>query len=246
MQAAVIVLAAGQGRRMGAGMNKIFLELAGEPVLLHSLRVFEQAAEVSQIVVAAAADEVAQIQALVDKAGITKAKTVVEGGSTRLRSVAAALPYVSCTAELVAIHDGARPLLTEEDFAAVLAAAARPDVVGAILAAPVTDTIKTAAKAGDVATGDVVGRIAGSLDRELLWRALTPQVFAIEPLLAAYSRLDKDFTDDAALLAAAGGEVLIVRGSEENIKITTPMDLKLAELILQDRRERGAKQEVAK
>lgn len=238
MQAAVIVLAAGQGRRMGAGMNKIFLDLAGEAVLLHSLRVFEQAAEVGQIVVAAAADEVEQIQAAISAAGITKAKTVVEGGSTRLRSVAAALPYVSCTAKFVAIHDGARPLLSAEDFASVLAAAKAPDVVGAILAAPVTDTIKAVANVRETAPGEVVGKIAGSPERELLWRALTPQVFAIEPLLAAYSRLDKDFTDDAALLAADGGEVVIVRGSEENIKITTPMDLKLAELILQDRKSR--------
>lgn len=232
MQTAVIVLAAGQGRRMGADRNKIFLELAGRPVLVHSLEVFEQAQEVSQIVVAAAADEVAQIQALIKQAGITKAKTVVEGGSTRLRSVAAALPYVSCTADFVAIHDGARPLLSPADLARVLAAADTPGVVGAILAAPVTDTIKTVLAAE---SGDVVGPIAASPDREKLWRALTPQVFAIEPLLAAYSRLDKDFTDDAALLAADGGRVLMVRGSEENIKITTPMDLKLAELILQAR-----------
>lgn len=238
MQAAVIVLAAGQGRRMGAGMNKIFLDLAGEAVLLHSLRVFEQAPEVGQIVVAAAADEVEQIQTAISAAGITKAKTVVEGGSTRLRSVAAALPYVSCTAKFVAIHDGARPLLSAEDFASVLAAAKAPDVVGAILAAPVTDTIKAVANVRETAPGEVVGKIAGSPERELLWRALTPQVFAIESLLAAYSRLDKDFTDDAALLAADGGEVVIVRGSEENIKITTPMDLKLAELILQDRKSR--------
>lgn len=236
MQAAVIVLAAGQGRRMGAGKNKIFLELAGEPVLLHSLRVFEQAADVCQIVVAAAADELEQIQAMIKAAGITKAKTVVPGGSTRLRSVAAALPYVSCTAQFVAIHDGARPLLAADDFAAVLAAAADPGVVGAILAAPVTDTIKTVAAANAVAQGAVVGVIAASPERELLWRALTPQVFAIDPLLDAYSRLDKDFTDDAALLAANGGRVLMVRGSEENIKVTTPMDLKLAELILQDRK----------
>lgn len=235
MQAAVIVLAAGAGRRMGADRNKIFLDLAGEPVLLHSLRVFERAADVAQIIVAAAPGEVAKVSALIERGGLAKAKTVVEGGSTRLRSVAAALPYVSCTADLVAIHDGARPLLSDDDFAGVLRAAVAPDVVGAILAAPVTDTIKTVAQPADVARGELVGRIAGSLERDLLWRALTPQVFAIEPLLAAYSRMNKDFTDDAALLAADGGEVAIVRGSEENIKITTPLDLKLAELILQER-----------
>ncbi len=238
MQTAVIVLAAGMGRRMGADKNKIFLNLAGEPVLLHSLRVFEQTPEVCQIVVAAAKDEIEQINGLLAAGGITKAKTVVQGGSTRLRSVAAALPYVSCTAKLVAVHDGARPLLTAADFLAVLRAAAQPGVVGAILAAPVTDTIKTAAKVSAAERGEVVAEIAGSLNRELLWRALTPQVFAIEPMIDAYSCLDKDFTDDAALLAANGGKVAIVRGSEENIKITTPIDLKLAELILQEREKR--------
>lgn len=238
MQAAVIVLAAGQGRRMGAAVNKVFLELAGEPVLLRSLRVFQQTAAVTQIVVAAAPGEADKVSALLAAGGITKAKTVVEGGSTRLRSVAAALPYVSCTADLVAVHDGARPLVSAADFQAVLAAAADPGVVGAILAAPVTDTIKTIARPAEAKPGEVIANIAGSPERELLWRALTPQVFAIEPLLEAYSRLDKDFTDDAALLAAAGGEIALVWGSEENIKITTPLDLRLAELILQEREAR--------
>lgn len=234
MQVAVVVLAAGQGRRMGAGMNKVFLPLGGEPVLLHSLRIFQEAPQVAQIVVAAAAGEVRQVKDLLAAGGITKAKTVVEGGSTRLRSVAAALPHIGVQTDFVAIHDGARPLLTSTDFKSVLAAAATPGVAGAILAAPVTDTIKTLAAAPAKGRGEVLGRIAGSLQRELLWRALTPQVFAVEPLLEAYSTLDKDFTDDAALLAAAGGEVALVWGSEENIKITTPLDLRLAELILQE------------
>ncbi len=235
MRVAVVVLAAGQGRRMGAGFNKIFLPLNGEPVLLHSLRIFQETPQVSQIVVAAAAGEVRQVKELLAAGGITKAATVVEGGSTRLRSVAAALPHIGVQTDLVAIHDGARPLLAAADLKAVLAAAATPGVAGAILAAPVTDTIKTLAAAPTKGRGEVLGLISGSPQRELLWRALTPQVFAVEPLLEAYSTLDKDFTDDAALLAAAGGEVALVWGSEENIKITTPLDLRLAELILQER-----------
>lgn len=235
MQTAVVVLAAGQGRRMAAGVNKIFLDLAGAPVLLHSLRVFQQSPDVCQIVVAAARGEVERVSAMVREGGITKAKTVVEGGSTRLRSVAAALPHISCTADLVAVHDGARPLIEAEDLRAVLAAAQMPQVAGAILAAPVTDTIKTVEAADKHKRGEVVANIAGSLNRELLWRALTPQVFAMEPLLEAYSCLDKDFTDDAALLAEAGQKIALVWGSEENIKITTPLDLRLAELILRER-----------
>lgn len=154
-----------------------------------------------------------------------------------MRSVAAALPYISCTADLVAVHDAARPLLGQADWQAVLAAAARPDYLGAILAAPVTDTIKLLPKAvAQAEPGRLLGPIEGSPPRELLWRALTPQVFAIEPFIEAYSRMDKDFTDDAALLAASvRGQVALVSGSADNIKITTPRDLQLAELILAEK-----------
>lgn len=239
MQVTVVVLAAGQGRRMGAGINKIFLELGGKPVLAHSLQLFERLEQVSQIIVVAAAGEQQQIQQLIADYGIGKAGIVVEGGSTRLRSVAAALPYISCKAELVAVHDGARPLLEEADFLAVVRAAAAPGVSGAILAAPVTDTIKTVCLQADAAC-DVVGIVDGTLQRERLWRAMTPQVFAIEPFIEAYSSLNKDFTDDAALLEAGGAQVALVRGSERNIKITTAFDMRLAELILTDRAKESA------
>lgn len=233
MQTTVVVLAAGQGRRMGADINKIFLDLGGKPVLAHSLLLFERLTQVDQIIVVAAAGEIGQIQQMVAQYGISKAGIVVEGGSTRLRSVAAALPYISCTAELVAVHDGARPLLEEADFLAVLQAASASDVSGAILAAPVTDTIKTVHPQDDD-NGAVIGLVSGTLQRELLWRAMTPQVFAIEPFIEAYSGLNKDFTDDAALLEAGGAAVALVRGSERNLKITTAFDLRLAELLLAD------------
>ncbi len=236
MQTTVVVLAAGQGRRMGADINKIFLDLGGKPVLAHSLLLFERIEAVNQIIVVAAAGEIPQVQRLVEEYGISKAGIVVEGGSTRLRSVAAALPYISCKSDLVAVHDGARPLLEEADLRAVLRAAAAPDVSGAILAAPVTDTIKTVCPREDAA-GSVAGIVDGTLQRDRLWRAMTPQVFAIEPFIEAYSALNKDFTDDAALLEAGGAAVAVVRGSERNLKITTAFDLRLAELILKERVE---------
>lgn len=247
MQVSVILLAAGLGQRMGAAVNKIWLPLAGKPLLQHSLEFFARAPQVSQIIVVAHAGELAQIERLIADLSAPlcgtdinlqgKAGLVVEGGSTRLRSVAAALPYISCTADLVAVHDAARPLLSQADWQAVLAAAARPEYLGAILAAPVTDTIKLLPKAAVAsAPGQLVGPIEGSPPRELLWRALTPQVFAIEPFIEAYSTLDKDFTDDAALLAASvRGQVALVSGSADNIKITTPRDLQLAELILAEK-----------
>lgn len=235
MNVTAIVLGAGQGKRMGAGKNKIWLELAGKPILQYSLERFEAAPDVRQIIVVAAEAELAQAQALVERLGLSKAGAVVAGGSTRLRSVAAALPYISCTADLVAVHDGARPLFTEVDLQAVLAAAVRPGYAGAILAAPVTDTVKLLGAGGGAGRGELQGPIEATLARERLWRALTPQVFGIEPFIEAYSGLDKDFTDDAALLAAHGGRVGLVWGDEDNIKITTPRDLLLAELILQNR-----------
>ena len=236
MQVTVILLAAGQGQRMGATINKIWLSLNGKPLLQYSLAFFEQAPQVNQVIVVAQEGEIAQTEQLIAQLRLQKAGLVVAGGSTRLRSVAAALPYISCTAELVAVHDAARPLLQMADWQAVLQAASLPDSVGAVLAAPVTDTIKLLAAneaAPDKSAGAVVGAIEATPPRDLLWRALTPQVFAIEPFIEAYSTMDKDFTDDAALLAAnGGGRVALVRGSADNIKITTPRDLQLAQLIL--------------
>lgn len=237
MQVTVILLAAGLGQRMGAAVNKMWLPLNGKPLLQYSLEFFEGSPLVSQIIVAAQAGEIAQTEQLIAALRLTKAGLVVEGGSTRLRSVAAAVPYISCTAELVAVHDGARPLLAAEDWQAVVQAASQPEYAGAILAAPVTDTIKLLADDGQpAADGAILGSIEASPPRDLLWRALTPQVFAIEPFIEAYSSLDKDFTDDAALLAASGsGRVALVRGSADNIKITTPRDLQLAQLILAEK-----------
>ncbi len=235
MQVTVILLAAGLGRRMGASVNKMWLSLNGKPLLQYSLEFFERSPLVSQIIVAAQAGEIARTERLIAGLRLAKAALVVAGGSTRLRSVAAAVPYISCTAELVAVHDGARPLLAAADWQAVVRAAGQPEYAGAVLAAPVTDTIKLLADGSltAAAEGGVLGSIEASPPRDLLWRALTPQVFAIEPFLEAYSSLDKDFTDDAALLAASGGgRVALVRGSADNIKITTPRDLQLAQLIL--------------
>jgi 2-C-methyl-D-erythritol 4-phosphate cytidylyltransferase len=170
---------------------------------------------------------------------------VVSGGSTRAQSVANALAAVGT--ELVAIHDAARPLLTPElveDLVAELDE--HPDAAGVIAAAPVTDTIKRSADAGD-ATGDAFG-ISGmsnaslvvgqTLDRSRLWAAQTPQVFrtdALRQALEAGTEARNAATDEAMLVEAAGGTVLIHPTASENLKVTTPLDLQVAELLLEGR-----------
>lgn len=154
---------------------------------------------------------------------------IVAGGDTRARSVANALAAVET--ELVAIHDAARPLLTADLFEGVVATLVTdPDAAGAIAAVPVVDTIKRA--------GGVSNVISGTLDRSQLWAAQTPQVFRTAALRAALEvggEARNSVTDEAMLVEAAGGTVLIHPATPENLKVTTPLDLRLAELLLAER-----------
>ncbi len=157
---------------------------------------------------------------------------LVEGGATRSVSVSNALAAVET--ELVAIHDAARPLLTPESIEGVVATlVAYPDADGAIAATPVTDTVKRMAEAANAPLA-----VEATLDRGRLWAAQTPQVFRVEVLRRALevdpARLESA-TDEAMLVEAAGGRVLIHPSAPENLKVTTPLDLRLAELLLEER-----------
>lgn len=239
-----VIAAAGSGERLGAGGPKAFVPLAGRPLVEWSIAAFRAAAGVRSILVACPPGHVH------DLGGHDLG--VVDGGATRDESVANALEAV--TTELVAIHDAARPLVTPELVEGVVGAlAADPEAAGAVAAVPITDTVKhvgnegpaEASAAGSTrtafATHDVVnaGRvIEGTLDRRRLWAAQTPQVFRTEALrraLAAYPDDAPVATDEAMLIEAAGGKVLIYPGSAENLKVTTPLDLRVAELLLTDR-----------
>jgi 2-C-methyl-D-erythritol 4-phosphate cytidylyltransferase len=165
---------------------------------------------------------------------------VVEGGATRAESVANALQSVET--ELVAIHDAARPLVTPELIEEVIATlVADPDAAGAIAATLVTDTIKQAAKATNDAPQEGVSSsvaIESTLNRSHLWAAQTPQVFRVQPLreaLAGNPDRIAAATDEAMLVEAAGGRVLIHPSPAENLKVTTPLDLRAAELLLAQR-----------
>ncbi|HXR30895.1 MAG TPA: 2-C-methyl-D-erythritol 4-phosphate cytidylyltransferase [Solirubrobacterales bacterium] len=225
------MVAAGSGERLGAGGPKAFVPLAGRPLVEWSIAAF-RAASVRSIVVACPPGHVHQL------AGSDLG--VVDGGATRAQSVSNALAAVGT--ELVAIHDAARPLVTSELIEAVIATLLEdPEAAGAIAATPVTDTIKQVEQR--VMTFDahrVIDpsvEVEGTLDRGRLWAAQTPQAFRVEALRAALA-VDRDrvagATDEAMLVEAAGGRVLIHPSSAQNLKVTTPLDLMLAELLLSE------------
>ncbi|HEX7245837.1 MAG TPA: 2-C-methyl-D-erythritol 4-phosphate cytidylyltransferase [Solirubrobacterales bacterium] len=228
--------AAGSGERLGAGGPKAFVPLAGRPMVEWSIAAF-RAAEARSIVVACPPGHVH------DLAGGEVG--VVDGGATRAESVRNALEAVGT--ELVAIHDAARPLVTPELIKGVVATLhAFPEAAGAIAAAPVTDTIKRVASPNDAgcnafdvhSTSNALHRVEETVDRGELWAAQTPQVFRVDALREALA-VDPErvtaATDEAMLVEQAGGRVLIHPSSPENLKVTTPTDLRLAELLLAER-----------
>lgn len=237
-----MIAAAGSGERLGAGGPKAFVPLAGRPMVEWSIAAFRGADSVRSIVVAAPPGHVH------DLAGADLG--VVAGGATRAHSVANALEAVGT--ELVAIHDAARPLLTAELVEALVAdLVAHPEAAGTIAAAPIADTVKRAAQPsrGSFRTHSVRKGprdvVAGTLDRSGLWAAQTPQLFrtaALREALAVDEATRDAATDEASLVEAAGGPVLLHPTPSANFKVTTPLDLRLAELLLADseaRTERG-------
>ena len=227
MRVVAIIPAAGAGRRMGSAVDKQFLPLRGIPILAHTLRVFEQSPEVGGIVLVVAPQ---QRQALEREVLVPhpcdKLLRVIDGGPERQDSVANGIRAIPPDSELVVVHDGVRPLVSVELLKEVLEAAHHHGA--AIAAIPAGDTVKQAENQKVVAT----------LKRETIWLAQTPQVFHADLLRRAYEKAARDrvsVTDDAALVERIGAAVHLVRGSPENIKVTTPSDLVVAEAILTQR-----------
>jgi 2-C-methyl-D-erythritol 4-phosphate cytidylyltransferase len=219
-----IIAAAGAGTRMASDRPKQFLLLAGTPVIFHTLKVFEQCDSIQEVIVVLPAEESAGFLSMAGKIGLRKVARVVPGGATRAESVKRGLMSIrSATAQIVAVHDGVRPFVTVQEIDNTVAAAQADGA--AILAAPVTDTIK---QVSDCA-------VMKTLDRVELRRALTPQCFRYELLREAYQRADVNdpsLTDESALVEQLGHRVSVVEGSARNIKITTPEDLVVAEVLL--------------
>lgn len=221
-----IIAAAGTGSRMASNRPKQFLQLAGTPIIFHTLKPFELCDSIQEVIVVLPAEESAAFLAQAGKHGLRKLTRVVPGGVTRADSVKRGLMSIrAATAEIVAVHDGVRPFVTVEEIDETVAAARRDGA--AILATPVTDTIK-------VIDGDTV---VETLARQHLRQALTPQCFRYDLLRQAYDVADVTdpaLTDESALVERLGHKVTIVEGSPRNIKITTPRDLLIAETFLKD------------
>ena len=233
-----MIAAAGSGERLGAGGPKAFVPLAGRHMVEWSIAACRAAESVRSIVVACPPGHVH------DLAGGDVG--VVDGGATRAESVSNALAAVGT--ELVAIHDAARPLVTPKLIDGVVATLLDdPDAVGAIAATPVTDTIKRAAPHNDAGCNafsthsmekTLHPAVEETVDRGRLWAAQTPQVFRVDALRAAMAGEPERVaaaTDEAMLVEATGGRVLIHPAPVDNLKVTTQVDLRLAELLLAER-----------
>lgn len=220
VRAAALVVAGGSGRRMGACIRKQYLEIGGEPVLLRALRPFlAHPAFVAVIAVLPEEDAASPPEWLA-----ALGATVIAGGPERGDSVWNGLAALPGGVERVLIHDGARPFVSRAVVDRVLSGCGERGVVAAV---PVTDTIKEV---------DPNGVVVGSPARTRLWRAQTPQGFPCSALVEAYRAARRDgfaATDDASVFARYAGEVRVVEGAEENLKVTTPPDLVVAEAIAQ-------------
>lgn len=221
-----IIPAAGSSARMGGG-NKLLMPLCGVPVLVRTLRAIDRAELVSEIVVATRQDQLEEVAKLCHEAELKKSVKVVCGGATRTESVLAAAMEANPKAKLLAVHDGARPLILPADVDDVIRYACH--TYAAAPAVPVTDTVKVA---------DEAGLVTATPDRSTLHAVQTPQVFQAELLKGALQAAVRDgasVTDDCAAVERLGKQVYLTRGSRENIKITTPIDIAIAEAILRQR-----------
>lgn len=221
MKCGIIIAAAGQGKRMGAGVNKLFLQLEGKPILIHTLEKFLQKDWVDEIVIVVHPDEAETVKNLLLRYKI-KVKQIVSGGKERQDSIHNGLNYLQ--SKWVMVHDGARPFIRSEILDALFMKVKQSDA--AVVGVPVKDTIK------------VIGddkKIRYTPDRKSLWAVQTPQAFRLSILREAYEKAEKDHflgTDDASLVERLGIPIEIVEGDYQNIKITTLEDLLFAKAIL--------------
>jgi 2-C-methyl-D-erythritol 4-phosphate cytidylyltransferase len=228
---AAIITAAGKGTRLKGNVSKQFMNIYGKPILAHTISAFQKSSKIKEIYISVPKDNIEFCRKnIIEKYSFDKVKKIVVGGSSRQESVYNALMEVPHNTKIVSIHDGVRPLITPEEIDLLINTLIRENkkdssVKGVIMAASARETIKMISK----------NSIDKTISRDKIWHAQTPQVFFYDIILKAHTKARKDDftgTDDACLVERINYKVNIVRGRHENIKITTPIDLFLAELII--------------
>jgi 2-C-methyl-D-erythritol 4-phosphate cytidylyltransferase len=236
MRITAILPAAGLGTRMGADTPKQFLELDGTPIAVLSVRRIASCALITDIIVATRPEGIAKLEEKIAALNLKQEVRVIRGGDSRQESVARALEEVSDDTELVAVHDAVRPFVTREQITRVIEEAGHCQA--AILGIPAMDTVKEVKRAS---LPEDVALITGTIPRERVVLAQTPQVFATRLLKEAFARAKADevsASDEAGLVERLGHDVHVVLGSERNIKITKPADMELARFLLERERAR--------
>lgn len=224
-----ILVAAGSSTRMALETPKQFIPLCGVPAVVRTLRAFDASEKVDSIAVVCRGEHTGQMKQYIQDYGVQKPVILTEGGASRQESVAAGIAATPGQPEYYVIHDGARPLITAAEIDSVIADAMQYGA--SALAVPVKDTVKVA---------DAGGFVVSTPERSALWAVQTPQVFRREIYLAAMEQArcaGADYTDDCQLVEHTGIRVHLTRGEYTNIKLTTPEDLALCEIILRQRRE---------
>ncbi len=227
-----IITAAGRGTRFKSNISKQFLNIYGKPILAHTLSIFEKIPGIDSIFVTVPKDYLKSCREdIIEKYTFKKVKKLVVGGRNRQESIYNALKAIpAANTDIVLIHDGVRPLVTSLEVRKTIEKLVKdnkkdPQVKGVIVAAPAKETIKKIKK----------NTIDSTIPRGKVWHAQTPQTFFYREIMEAYSKAFEDGfigTDDSSLMERMGWKVNILRGRHENIKITTPTDLFLAELIM--------------
>lgn len=233
---AAILPAAGMGTRMGAETPKQFLELDGTPIVIHSVRRIASCPLVTDIIVATRSDVVASLEQQLRAEKFKQRVSVVRGGDSRQQSVAQALREVPDEAEIVLVHDAVRPFVTVEQITRVIEEARKCHA--AILGIPAMDTVKEVKRAS---LPEDVALITGTIPRERVVLAQTPQAFSTKLLKEAFAQAQADglsASDEAGLVERLGQDVHVVLGSESNMKITRPADMELARFYLERERQK--------
>lgn len=223
-----VIVAAGKGKRMGTEISKQFLPLCGKEILAHTVEKFEKAEKIRDIILVTGEDSLQDVQDMTQEYGWEKIRSIVAGGKERQDSVWNGLQEVSVDAEIVLIHDGVRPFVTEDILNLSMETAM--EMGGCVAGVPAKDTIK-------VCNSENIA--VDTPDRSTLWQIQTPQTFRRELIMKAYEQAKEDGfvgTDDASLAEYSGYPVKVIMGSYRNIKITTKEDLIIGEAFLKEER----------